>query len=184
MDSLLCDVSCAELARTKLALEGNHFNGVRPVVRVRDAEPADAPVLEELISEMARHHGVEVNASEDRLLADGFGERPRFHGLIAEVDHEAAGYAIYFDCYSSFYGGGIFLDDLFVRDPYRGTGVGRMLLSRLAKTAEKRNCIGIMLNVLDWNEPALRLFKRAGATELVGRKSMCLSGAALRDVAS
>ena len=92
------------------------------MVHVRNARQADVKLLKALIDEMGVHERMSVFAGEERLTVDGFGPRPRFHALIAEVDQSVAGYALFFHCYSSFQGEGVFLEDLFVRDQFRGRG--------------------------------------------------------------
>lgn len=152
------------------------------MVRVRKAQRQDAPLIRQMILEMGQHEGLPVFATEERPAEDGFGVAPKFHVLIAEVDTAAAGYALFFDCYSSFQGSGIFLEDLFVRDEFRGKGVGRALLSRIAAMAVELAYFGIMFNVLDWNQSALQFFESAGAA-LSDRKTLCLTSSALRGVA-
>jgi GNAT superfamily N-acetyltransferase len=154
------------------------------MIHVRDAKRSDAGLLMQLIREMGQHERLLVTTTEERLTEDGFGLSPRFHALIAEADAEVAGYALVFDCYSSFQGAGIFLEDLFVRDDFRGKGVGRALLSRIAADAVERSQVGIMFNVLNWNQPALRFFESAGASVLADRKTLCLAGQALRTIAT
>jgi GNAT superfamily N-acetyltransferase len=152
------------------------------MVGIRNAERADVQLLTELIDEMAVHERLSVFASEQSLAVDGFGPGPKFCALIAEVDRGVAGYALFYNCYSSFQGPGIFLEDLFVRDEFRGNGVGNALLSRIAGIAIEQGCFGIMFNVLEWNEPALKFFSRAGASLLRERKTLCLTGAPLREI--
>jgi GNAT superfamily N-acetyltransferase len=136
-----------------------------------------------MILEMAQHERLPVFATEERLAADGFGVAPKFHVLIAEVDNVAAGYALFFDCYSSFQGPGVFLEDLFVRNKFRGKGVGQALLSRIAASVVELAYFGIMFNVLDWNQSALQFFESAGAA-LSDRKTFCLTGPALHEIAN
>jgi GNAT superfamily N-acetyltransferase len=143
------------------------------MIHVRNAEPADAGLLLSLIREMGDQERLPVFANEDRLEVDGFGPAPRFHAFIAEAGTRIAGYALAFECYSSFQGSGLFLEDLFVRGEFRGKGVGKALLSRVAARAIDQGHFGIMLNVLDWNEPALTFFERAGASLLSERKTLC-----------
>ena len=154
------------------------------MVHTRNAERADARLLKQLIDEMSIHERMHVFASEESLTVDGFGPRPKFHVLIAEVNRKVAGYALFFDCYSSFQGSGIFLEDLFVREEFRGNGVGCALLAHVAKMAVDLGCFGIMFNVLDWNKSALRFFEGAGASALYERKTFCLTGMALREIAT
>jgi GNAT superfamily N-acetyltransferase len=102
------------------------------MVEVRNAECGDVTVLKQLIDDMGSHQRMIVSVTEESLALDGFGPRPKFRALIAEAERKVAGYALFFDCYSSFQGGGIFLEDLFVRDEFRGKRVGTALLSRVA----------------------------------------------------
>jgi GNAT superfamily N-acetyltransferase len=152
------------------------------MIRVRNAKRTDARLLMQMILEMGQHERLPIFATEGRLAEDGFGVAPRFHALIAEDEAEAAGYALFFDCYSSFRGSGIFLEDLFVRDAFRGMGVGKALLSGVAERVVELEYFGIMFNVLDWNQSALQFFESAGASELSERKTLCLTGAALREI--
>jgi GNAT superfamily N-acetyltransferase len=135
-----------------------------------------------MILEMPKHERLPVFATEERLAEDGFGDSPKFHVLIAEVDAAAAGYALFFDCYSSFQGPGIFLEDLFVRNRFQGKGIGRALLACIAARVVELGYFGIIFNVLDWNQTALQFFESAGAA-VSDRKSLCLTGPALHGVA-
>jgi GNAT superfamily N-acetyltransferase len=153
------------------------------MVRIRIARREDVKLLKELIDEMGVHERLSVFADEESLAVDGFGAHPKFSALIAEVDQGVAGYALFFDCYSSFQGRGIFLEDLFVRHQFQGKGVGNAILARVAGIAIEQGCFGIMFNVLEWNEPALKFFDRAGASVLGERKTLCLAGVPLREIA-
>jgi GNAT superfamily N-acetyltransferase len=154
------------------------------MINVRRAHRKDAPLLMRMILEMGQHERLTVPVTEAQLAEDGFGVNPKFHALIAEVGAEAAGYVLFFDCYSSFRGSGLFLEDLFVRDDFRGNGVGRALLSQVAARTVELERFGIIFNVLGWNQPALQFFESAGASELSDRKTLCLEGAPLREIAS
>jgi GNAT superfamily N-acetyltransferase len=149
------------------------------VIAIRDMEQADVSLLKHMIDEMGTHERMNVTVTEERLAADAFGPQPKFRALIAEVDGRIAGYALFFDCYSSFQGRGVFLEDLYVRGEFRGLRVGRALLSRVAGCALERECFGMMLNVLSWNEPALKFFEGAGASVLHGRETLSFKGSAL-----
>jgi GNAT superfamily N-acetyltransferase len=104
-----------------------------------------------------------VSITEEALTRDGFGLRQEFRVLIADLDNEPAGYAFFFNCYSTFLGRGLFLEDLFVRPKFRARKVGDALLSRVANVAHEEGCFGIMLNVLGWNQPAIEFFRKRGA---------------------
>jgi len=104
-----------------------------------------------------------VTIRDEDLARDGFGENPRFRALIAECDQQPAGYALFFGYYSTWGGRGLFLEDLFVRDVFRGRGIGKALLARVARIAVDENCYGIHWEVLNWNEPAIEFYKALGA---------------------
>jgi GNAT superfamily N-acetyltransferase len=103
--------------------------------------------------------------------------------LIAEFDGEPAGYAFFFDSYSTFQGRGLFFEDLFVRPQFRKNKIGRALLSRVAAIAQQESCFGVMLHVLGWNKTAIQFYKKMDATFLDDWKTVCLKGNALRLVA-
>src|SRR6185437_15051166 len=84
-------------------------------------------------------------------------DSPKFRVLVAEWDGQPAAYALFFDYYSTFEGrGGLFLEDLYVRDQYRGKGIGKALLVRVAAIARLENCFGVRWIVLYWNTPAIQ----------------------------
>ena len=88
-------------------------------VTIRPADPSDAATIVRLVRELAAYEGLldQVQATEADILRDGFGERPRFACLLAEVDGAAVGFALYFDIYSTFEGrSGIFVEDLYVAE--------------------------------------------------------------------
>jgi len=154
------------------------------MISIRSGTVDDVPLLKTLIEELATFERLSVVITEERLRQDGFGTRPKFRALIAEIDGRPAGYALFFDCYSSFQGHGIFLEDLFVRPLSRGKGVGRALLARVARMAEEAGSFGIMFNVLDWNDGAIEFYRRIGATFFDDWKTVCLKQKALHDLAS
>ena len=103
---------------------------------------------------------------------------------MAEWDGQPVGYALFFDYYSSFEGRpGLFLEDIYVRGQYRGKGIGKALLARVASVARENNCFGVRWQVLDWNTPAIEFYKSLGATFLDDWKTVSLDGDALEHVA-
>jgi GNAT superfamily N-acetyltransferase len=145
------------------------------MIHIRAARRADVPDLKRLIDEMARHERLPVSLSEERLNSDAFGSSARVQILVAEAGAALVGYALYFECYSSFRGPGLFLEDLFIREEYRRHHVGRKLLTRVAEAATMQGYFGILFNVLDWNTAALGFFTRVGATVLHEHKTLCLA---------
>lgn len=144
------------------------------MLSIRPANLHDVGELKALIHEMGEYERMPVVVTQESLARDGFGPRPEFRVLIAEWDGQPAGYAFFFDCYSTFRGRGLFLEDLFVRAQFRGKKVGDTLLSRVAAIARAENCFGIMLNVLGWNRPAIEFFRKHNATFLEDWKTACL----------
>jgi GNAT superfamily N-acetyltransferase len=125
-----------------------------------------------------------VIATEETLLAHGFGPNPYFHCLIAELDGSPAGFAFYFFDYSTWLGApGLYLEDLFVDPAFRGSGLGRALLERLAQIALERGCARMKWEVLDWNTPAIDFYRAMGAEFLDEWRNVRLSGNALKRLA-
>jgi GNAT superfamily N-acetyltransferase len=156
------------------------------MLNIHLATQEDVPVLRSLIRELAAYEKKPHKAvvTEEDLLRDGFGTQPKFRALLARWHSEAAGYASFFYFYSTFQGRpALFLEDLFVLAPLRGHGIGKALLSAVAKLAIQESCFGLRWEVLDWNRPAIELYERLGATFLHERKAVALENEALRRVA-
>jgi GNAT superfamily N-acetyltransferase len=154
------------------------------MLSIRPAKAGDVSVLNTLIHEFAEFERLPIAATEAGLLRDGFSESPKFRVLMAEWDGQPAGYAFFFDYYSSFEGRpGLFLEDIYVRDQYRGKGIGRALLARVASIAKEQKCFGVRWQVLDWNTPAIDFYKGLGATFLDDWKTISLEGNALEQLA-
>lgn len=130
------------------------------------ATPADVPTLMVLIGELAEFERLahEVVATEASLREALFAERPVVETVIARVDGEVAGFAIYFHNFSTFLGRqGLCIEDLYVRPAYRGQGVGRGLLVHVARLAGERGCGRMEWSVLNWNRRAIGFYESLGA---------------------
>jgi GNAT superfamily N-acetyltransferase len=156
------------------------------VARVRPATPADVDALHGLIVELARFHGGEAEVTgTPAMLARGlFGDRPTVEALVAEVDRELAGIAVFHGTFSTYEClPGLWLEDLYVCARFRARGVGRALLTELARLTVERGGSRLEWHRAEWNEPALRFYAGLGA-KLVGRERLHrLSGAALHGLA-
>jgi len=155
------------------------------MLSIRPATVNDAPLLRALIRELAEYEREldQVEITEADLVRDGFGPQPKFRAMIAEWDGQPAGYSLFFGFYSTWAGRpGLFLEDLFVRQAFRGKGIGKTLLATMAAIAQRENCYGIRWEVLDWNQPAIDFYKALGATFLDQWKSVLLTGEALEHV--
>ena len=156
------------------------------MTHIRPATPADVPLILELIKELALYERETnaVEATEGDLMRDGFGPTRRFECLIAESAGEPAGFALYFFNYSTWRGrAGIHLEDLFVRPRFRGEGIGKALLTRVAAITLQMELGRLQWEVLDWNQPAIDFYERLGAKFLKEWRIMRVSDAALADLA-
>jgi GNAT superfamily N-acetyltransferase len=137
-----------------------------PPATIRPATAADVPLILQLIRELAEYERLahEVTATEDDLRESLSGPQPIIEVIIAEADGGVAGYALFFHNYSTFLcKRGVYLEDLFVRPPFRGRGIGKLLLSHLARLAVDRGCRRFEWAVLDWNESAIQFYRSLGA---------------------
>lgn len=155
------------------------------MLTIRAATRADAPLVTRLIHELAEFErlGHETAITEEDVLRDGFGERPRFRVLIAEWQKQVAGYALFFEFYSSFQGRpGLFLEDIFVRPNFRQHGIGTKLLAAVAEIAWEEDYFCLRWEVLDWNKPAIQFYEKLGAEFLDEWRAVMLIGDALQSV--
>jgi len=157
------------------------------MLQIRPATVDDVALLRTMIRELAEYeHELElelVTIREDDLARDGFGPNRRFRALIAEWDGNPAGYALFFDYYTTWVGRGLFLEDLFVREAFRKRGIGKALLAAVARIAVEEQCYGIHWEVLDWNETAIELYRKLGATFRDQWRPVLLADDALRRLA-
>ena len=135
-------------------------------VLIRAAARADVPELLRLIRELAIYEKLEHQAvgTPEALAASLFGGRPACEALIADVGGRAVGFALFFTTFSTFLcKPGLYLEDLFVEPAYRGLGLGKALLARLAAMTVERGGGRFEWRVLDWNEPSIRFYESLGA---------------------
>jgi GNAT superfamily N-acetyltransferase len=133
---------------------------------LRPATREDVPRILHFIRGLAEYERLahECVATEERLAQTLFGARPAAEVQLAFVNGEPAGFALFFHNYSTFLAQpGIYLEDLFVEPRFRGRGVGRALLTRLAALAVARDCGRLEWSVLDWNTDAIGFYERLGA---------------------
>ena len=139
------------------------------MLNIRPATRADAPVIANLVRELADYEKLldEAKATPQDFLRELEAPNPVIHVLIAEWQGEPAGFALYFFNFSTFVGRpGLYLEDLFVRPAQRSHGIGRELLRALARIAKERGCGRMEWAVLDWNEPALRFYQSLDARQM------------------
>ena len=152
---------------------------------MRDAGPDDVGDLADLVRQLARYERAEDAAqatAEDFSLAL-FGPRPEVFALVADLEGEVIGMAVYFVSFSTWTGRhGLYLEDLFVVPEHRARGVGRALLGALAARAVARGCARLEWAVLDWNQPAIDFYHSLGAVANDEWTTFRLSGAALAEL--
>ena len=158
-----------------------------PELEIRAATEDDVPLILSLVEELAEYERLshQVVATEEMLRDSLFGERRVAEVLIGHHGGEPAGFALFFHNFSTFLGKpGIYLEDLYVRPRYRGMGLGKALLARLAKLAKERGCGRLEWWVLDWNEPAIRFYKALGAVPMKDWTVYRLAGESLDELAA
>jgi GNAT superfamily N-acetyltransferase len=132
---------------------------------IRSAQPDDTPAIFQLILALAEYEQLshQVTGSVAALNEHLFGDRPYIEAVLAVCDGQPVGFALFFTNYSTFQTQpGLYLEDLFVLPDYRAQGVGKALLSHLARLAVERQYGRLAWSVLDWNTPAIGFYQRIG----------------------
>ena len=150
---------------------------------LRPAEPRDTTAIVRLICGLADYEKLayQVQATPEKLERQLFGPRPAAEALVAEATSgELIGFALFFTNFSTFLcKPGLYLEDLFVVPEARRQGVGRALLTTLARIANERDYGRVEWSVLDWNEPAQQFYRELGASILPDWRHCRLTGEAL-----
>lgn len=129
---------------------------------IRRAVREDCPRLMELVRELAEYEKApeEVTVSLPHFEESGFGPHPVWWAFVAESDNVIAGFALYYIRYSTWKGQRMYLEDILVTKDMRGRGVGSLLFERLIEEAKEKKLNGIVWQVLEWNEPAIRFYEK------------------------
>ncbi|MDR5855030.1 GNAT family N-acetyltransferase [Caballeronia sp. LZ062] len=154
---------------------------------IRPAAPADTGAIVGLMRELAEFEKLThlFVATEDGLRDALFGARPAAEALVAEQAGEVVGYALFFHNFSTFLGKrGLYLEDLYVRPALRGSGVGTMMLKKLAALAVERQCGRFEWSVLDWNQNAIDFYEKMDATVLPDWRVVRITGDSLDRLAN
>ena len=153
---------------------------------VRPATRADVPRLFQLIQALAEYEKLShaVTGNLESLAEHLFGEPTYAEAILAELEGQAVGFALFFYNYSTFLTQpGTYLEDIFVLPEYRGQGIGKALLTYVAKQAVSRGCGRLEWSVLDWNTPAIAFYRRMGASILEEWRICRVSGSSLAELA-
>lgn len=137
---------------------------------LRNASKQDCPAILGLIQELAlfEKEPEAVVVTVQDLEKDGFGEKPLFKVIVAEVENEIVGMALFYFRYSTWKGKTIHLEDLIVKQEMRGKNIGSALYEAVLKEAHKENVRRVEWVVLDWNTPARDFYLNSGAKILDG----------------
>jgi len=156
-----------------------------PGFTIREAQAGDAPLLFDLICGLAEYEKMrdEVEGDPETLHKNLF-ENNQANVLIGEENGVPVCFALYFYNFSTFQcKHGLYLEDLFVKPEYRGKGYGSAMLACLAQKAREEDCGRFEWICLDWNEPALKVYRKIGAVPLTGWTIQRLTGQPLDDLA-
>ena len=153
---------------------------------IRSATSADVPVILSFIHKLAAYERLshEVVATEELLHKTLFGAPRNVEVAIGYFEEQPVGFVLFFHNYSTFLGrSGIYIEDLFVDEAFRRRGLGGALLGHVAQLAVTRNCGRLEWSVLDWNEPAIRFYRKLGAVPMSEWTVFRVTGAALNTLA-
>jgi GNAT superfamily N-acetyltransferase len=156
-----------------------------PNFEIRLAQPSDIPLILEFIKELAVYEKLthELVATEELLQTSLFGERQVAEVILGYYQEQPASFAVFFGNMSTFLGrSGIYLEDLYVKPEMRGFGLGKAMLSYIAKIAVERNCGRLEWSVLDWNQPAIAFYQKLGAIPMSEWTVFRLTGQALTNL--
>jgi GNAT superfamily N-acetyltransferase len=131
-------------------------------INLRVAKKDDCPRLLDLVHELAIFEKApeEVTVTLAEFEEAGFGNRPVWKAFVAETDGLIVGFALYYVRYSTWKGCRMYLEDLIVTENWRGKGIGKLLFDRLLQEARELGFNGMTWQVLDWNEPAIKFYKK------------------------
>jgi GNAT superfamily N-acetyltransferase len=135
-------------------------------ITIRYATAADCPRMMELVHELAVYERAPeaVTVSLEHFIESGFGDKPVWWALVAEVDGVVVGFALYYIRYSTWKGQRMYLEDILVTEAWRGKGIGSLLMDKLITIAKEKGYSGMLWQVLDWNEPAINFYKKYKAS--------------------
>ena len=139
------------------------------MLTIRPAQAKDLDAIFALILGLAKYEQLsdKVTGSPELLRSHLFGEKPYAEAIVAELADRVIGYALFFHTYSTFLTQpGLYLEDVFVSSEYRRQGVGKALMTSVAKIAFDRGCGRLEWSVLEWNKNAIEFYQSLGATVL------------------
>lgn len=132
---------------------------------IRKATKEDLPEVLSLVKELALYEKApeEVTITLEELEQDGFGSNPLYWIILAENEQGILGMSFYYIRYSTWKGKCLYLEDIVVKEEYRGKKIGKVLFEETIKAAKEMNAKLMNWQVLDWNEPAINFYKKFDA---------------------
>ena len=150
------------------------------------AKPAHVPTIHSMVLALAEYEKLThlVTGTAQDLERELFGTSPVIEAVVACCEEAPVGYSLYFHNYSTFLARkGLYLEDVYVRPEFRHQGIGRTMLTHLARLAVERGCGRFEWSVLDWNTPAIRFYQGLGAEILPEWRIVRVTGSALQTLA-
>jgi ribosomal protein S18 acetylase RimI-like enzyme len=128
---------------------------------IRKALSNDCAAIMDLIHQLARYEKApeQVILTKEQLEVDGFGPSPKYWCFVAEQEQQLVGFALCYLRYSTWKGARCYLEDILIDERYRGKGIGKMLMNTVIQDARARNFSGVVWQVLEWNEPAIKFYE-------------------------
>ncbi|MBE97551.1 MAG: GNAT family N-acetyltransferase [Flammeovirgaceae bacterium] len=129
---------------------------------IRKGVKKDIPQVLDLIKELAEFENApdQVTNSIERLENDGFGNQPVYDLFVAESENKIIGMAITYFRYSTWKGKNLYIEDLVINEKFRREGIGLKIFEEVKKFAKNTSCVGISLQVLDWNKIGINFYKK------------------------
>jgi GNAT superfamily N-acetyltransferase len=133
-------------------------------IDIRRATKEDISLVRELVMELAIFEKApdEVTSRLEDYIQDGFSSNPLFMANLIYLNEELAGFSLWYYRFSTWKGRRFYLEDLYIKEAYRGKGLGRKLINEAIDEAKRTNCTGMMWQVLDWNQPAIDFYNTLG----------------------
>lgn len=135
------------------------------MITIRKASKSDIPDIICLVKELAlfEKSANEVTVTEEDYLINGFMDNPLYGCNLVFYDGKLAAFSLWYFRFSTWKGKRLYLEDLYVKEDYRGFGIGKILLNTAIDEARLCNCSGLMWQVLDWNTSAIEFYKKFNA---------------------
>ncbi len=131
---------------------------------IRRATKEDIGLVRDLVMELAIFERApqEVTSTLADYIQEGFSDNPLFTANLIFLNDELAGFSLWYYRFSTWKGRRFYLEDLYIKEAYRGKGLGRKLIDEAIEEAKRMKCTGMMWQVLDWNQPAIDFYNSLG----------------------